>query len=73
MIKRMKITIPVVHIRQQSYLVGISKVTLENKFQSIMIRVGGGGVERFDTYVPKNHRKMERQLIEYMSMSQQTL
>ena len=32
MIKRMKITIPIVNVRQQSYLVGTTKVTLENKF-----------------------------------------
>ena len=39
-----------------------------------MIRVGsGGGVERFDVYVPKNHRRMERQLVEYMSKSQESL
>ena len=37
-----------------------------------MVRVGGG-VERFDMYVPKNHRKFERQLVEYMSKSQETL
>lgn len=37
-----------------------------------MIRVGGG-VERFDIYVPKNHRKMERQIVDYMSKSQESL
>ena len=37
-----------------------------------MIRIGGG-VERFDTYVPKNHRKMEGQLVDYMSKSQEDL
>lgn len=37
-----------------------------------MVRVGGG-TERFDTYVPKNHRKFERQLVDYMSKSQQSL
>jgi len=37
-----------------------------------VVRVGGG-VERLDMYVPKNHRKFERQLVEYMSRSQETL
>lgn len=54
------------------YLVGTSRITLEHKFQAVMVRVGGG-TERFDTYVPKNHRKFERQLVDYMSKSQESL
>ena len=51
---------------------GSARVNLEFKFQSVMVRVGNS-VERFDQYVPKNHRKFQRQLIDNMSRSQETL
>lgn len=37
-----------------------------------MVRYGNN-LDRFDAYSAKNHKKMERQLIQYMSMSQETL
>lgn len=72
LITKLNIRVPIVHIRAGIYLVGTSKVNLEQKFNHIMVRVGGG-TERFDYYMPKNHRKFERQLVQYMSNSQSDL
>lgn len=38
----------------------------------MMVRKGGGA-ERFDYYMPKHHRKFEKQLVQYMSISQSDL
>lgn len=72
LIKKLQIRIPIIHVRAGIYLIGASKVNLEQKFNHVMVRVGGG-TERFDAYVPKNHRKFERLLIQYMSISQEDL
>lgn len=37
-----------------------------------MVRVGGG-TERFDQYMPKHHRKFEKQLVQYMQLSETDL
>lgn len=68
LIVKLNIRVPIVHIRAGIYLVGSSKVNLEQKFNHVMVRVGGG-TERFDYYMPKNHRKFEKQLVQYMSIS----
>ena len=62
LIKKLNIRIPIIHVRAGIYLVGASKVNLEQKFNHVMGRVGGG-TERFDNYVPKNHKKFERLLV----------
>lgn len=69
---KLNIRVPIVHVRAGIYLVGASKVNLEQKFNHIMVRKGGG-TERFDYYMPKHHRKFERQLVQYMSISQSDL
>jgi hypothetical protein len=54
LIKQNKITIPIVQMRQQVYLIGSIRANLDTKFNSVIVRISGGGVERFDQYVPKN-------------------
>ena len=61
-IKKLNITVPIIHVRAGMYLVGSAKVNLEQKFNHVMVRVGGG-CERFDNYIQKNHRKHEKTLI----------
>lgn len=41
-IKLDKITIPVIHIRGQIYLIGTARCTCELKIDSILVRIGGG-------------------------------
>jgi len=78
MIKKHKVTLPIIHVRQNLYLIGSQKVSMDFKFNSIMVRpVNSGGMfsaqERFETYITKNHRKFERKLVNYMSGSQDSL
>ena len=65
LINKLNIRVPIVHIRAGVYLVGSQKVNLEQKFNHVMVRVGGG-TERFDQYMPKHHRKFEKQLVQYI-------
>lgn len=66
------ITIPVQHIRGKLYLIGSSKTTCELKGEQLLIRTGGG-YERFDEYVPSNHRYFQRQLVVSMIKTGQGL
>lgn len=54
-IELLGITIPVQHIKGKLYLIGSCKNTCELKGEQLLIRTGGG-YERFDEYVPSNHR-----------------
>ena len=62
LIELLDITIPVLHIKGKLYLIGSSKATCELKGEQLLIRTGGG-YERFDEYVPGNHRYHQRQLV----------
>lgn len=54
-LKKHGITIPIIPIRGQLYVVGSLKTSLELKIDQVMIRVGGGGgFERFDQYIKEN-------------------
>jgi len=57
-----EITIPVVHIKDNLYLIGSNRCTCELKQDNVIVRLGGGN-ERFDSYVPYNHRLFERNLV----------
>ena len=51
-IKKSKITIPVIHIRGQLFLIGTSRCSCELQFDTIVIRAGGGGsVQKLDQYI----------------------
>jgi len=66
------ISIPIQHIRGQLYLIGSGKNTCDLKRNALMIRTGGG-YERFDEFVPGNHRYFQRQLVVSMIKSGQGL
>ena len=62
MIDEMGITIPIVWIKGTLYLVGINKIHMEMKADDVIAQVGGG-YEKFELYIKKNHKILERQLL----------
>lgn len=72
LITQMGITIPIMHVKGQVYLIGTSKCIIQNRADQIMVRVGGGYVP-FDEYIPNNHRLFERALLVHMIKSQESL
>ena len=59
-------------IQGSLYLIGSNRCNCELRGDICMIRVGGG-YERFEDYVPKNHRLFERTLVTYMLNSDKSL
>lgn len=55
----MNITIPIIHIKGSLYLVGINKIHLEQKADYVIAQVGGG-YQKFEPYIIKNHKVIER-------------
>ena len=72
MIKQLKITIPILFIKDKLYLIGSSRINVDLKKDNLMLRVGGG-FEKFNEYVPKNHRYFERSLVVHMIKSGESL
>jgi len=68
LIAQMNITIPIIHVRGQVYLIGTTKIIIQSRASQMMVRVGGGYVP-FDEYIPNNHRLIERQLLIHMIKS----
>lgn len=68
----LKITIPIVWIKGKLYLVGVNRLHLELKAGHVIAQVGGG-YERFDIYITKNHKIMERQLLIKMLQIKESL
>jgi hypothetical protein len=50
------ISIPITHINERQYLIGPEKKNCHMKNDTPYVTVGGG-VERFDEFVPRNQRK----------------
>lgn len=72
LIEEHNITIPIVHIKGSLYLVGINKIHLEQKADDVIAQVGGG-YQKFEPYIFKNHKIIERQLIIKMIQSKESL
>lgn len=72
MIDQLNITIPIIHIKGSLYLVGIYKIHLEQKADYVIAQVGGG-YQKFEPYIIKNHKSIERQLIIKMIQSKESL
>jgi len=71
-IKQLGITIPIVHVKGVVYLVGCQKQIVKFQSDNLILRIGGG-YEKFDDYIPNNHRMMERQLLANMIKSKESL
>jgi hypothetical protein len=55
LIKKENFTLPVIHVKNFLYLIGINRLTCELKHDQVMVRVGGGAM-RFESYVKSNQR-----------------
>lgn len=62
MMKTMNITIPILWVKGNLYLVGVNRIHMDYKGEHIIAHVGGG-YEKFEMYISKNHKVFERQLI----------
>lgn len=71
-IRQMKITVPVVHIKDSNYLVGHMKVNLIMKRDSILVQKGGGS-EKFENFISNNHKSMQRNLVIFMIQTSESL
>jgi hypothetical protein len=66
------ISVPIVHIKGQVYLIGTQKVIIQFRNDLLMVRVGGG-YSSFDDYLANNERIFKRTLLNYMIRSQESL
>jgi hypothetical protein len=53
LIIEMNIKVPIIHIKDHSYLIGTNRCLCELRGKNVMIRVGGG-YEKFSVYIIKN-------------------
>lgn len=58
-INELNITIPIVHIKGMVYLIGTNKTIASFNGDILVVRVGGG-YQKFEEYIPSNHRFFER-------------
>ena len=72
MIDNLKITIPIIWIKGTLYLIGDKKVNLQKKGEFITAKAGGG-FEPFDTFIRKNRKTYERNLLVKMIQSKESL
>jgi len=72
MVDEMGITIPIIWIKGTLYLVGINKIHMEMKAEDVIAQIGGG-YEKFELYIKKNHKILERGLLIKMIQSKESL
>lgn len=66
------ITIPITNINDKQYLIGPEKKNCLMKNDTAYVMIGGG-VERFDEFVPRNQRKYQKKLVQHMIHNNQSL
>ena len=71
-IREHSITIPIIWIKKDLYLIGSNRLSVDLKRDTLMLRVGGG-YEKFEEYVPKNLRYFQRILVIHMIKSGESL
>ena len=72
MVEEMNITIPIIWIKQNLFLVGNKSINLEKKGEYVTGKIGGG-FEKFDEYIQKNHKKLEKDLVIKMIQSKESI
>lgn len=72
LIEEMNITIPILHLKGNSYLIGTQKHNLEVRRNCLLIRIDSG-FESFQEYIIKNDRYFQRMLIIFMVKSGEDL
>lgn len=63
-IKKSKITIPVIYARGSVYLIGTSKFSCELKYDTVMVKSGGGVAQKFEKYAKDNQVLDQKSLCE---------
>ena len=71
-VKREKIALPIIPIKNNLYLIGSNRVNCENKFGNVMVKIGGGS-QKLEEYLEKNGYQMEIQLKDHMFKSKKPL
>ena len=71
-IREFNLTIPIVWIKEQLYLVGSSRSNLSIKRDKLMIKKGVS-LEKFDEYVFRQQRNYQRTLVSYMIKTGESL
>lgn len=56
-LQRLYITIPIVHIKNTLYLVGLTRIHIELKAGHVIANIGGG-YERFEEYITYHHKSI---------------
>lgn len=73
-VKELKITLPIVHVKEACYLVGSQRINMVIKRDQLLIkRGGGGGAENFQEFYLTNKRQLERGLVVHMIKSGESL
>ena len=72
LIIQQNVTIPIVHVKGNVYLIGTQKQIVQFKGDQLMVRLGGG-YSIFEEYIPQNHRIFERALLSNMIKSKESL
>lgn len=73
MINELDVTIPIIHVKGEVYLIGSQKQIIQYKqTNQLTVRVGGG-FSKFDEYIPNNHKFIEKTLLMNMIKSKESL
>jgi hypothetical protein len=70
---KLGVTIPILHIKDNLYLIGSQRLNLQLNGDVLMIKSQDGRLQRFVEYIPINHRFHEKNLVVQMMRSSQTL
>ena len=68
-IKKHKITIPVIYIRNSLYLIGAARCTCELKVDQVFVKVGQEQPVNFAKYITQNHSHFKFTLYNYIKKS----
>ena len=66
------ITIPIIHVKGQIYLVGCSKSIIQYTNDNVVLKIGGG-YQVFDEYIPAQEKFFQRTLLTHMIKSRESL
>lgn len=74
LVRDLKITMPVVHVKESCYLIGSQRANLLLKRDQLLVKRGGGGAsEPFQEFYLTNKRQLERGLVVFMIRSGESL
>lgn len=66
---KLGVTMPVLHIKDNLYLIGSLRLNLELNGDILMIKTPEGKLQKFVEYIPANHRFHEKCLVVHMMRS----